>query len=195
MTILKNTDREAVIKSVLTDTFKPRFDAVTGMVQKILVAQLKKDHPRFVELMNDPVSVPYIARCGVDNLYMRANESNSKLASPVYGVSASLPEQRYHLDSSIFRPLSLSDTFAPQREFITDDKKVIDAYKSAWADYSAAREKLSSLLYGYGTREKFTADFPEFESHLPKITVKINPPAVIVKDVRKELSKLGIPQK
>ena len=59
----------------------------------------------------------------------------------------------------------------------------------------AACDKLYSLLYSYNVREKFAGDFPEFAKYLPALAVKAKLPAVIVRDVRAELSKFGIPQK
>ena len=80
-------------------------------------------------------------------------------------------------------------------EFKITERKMVKAYKSVWADYVAARDKLGALLNSYTMREKFAGDFPEFAKYLPPVPTKARLPAVIVKDVRAELSKLGIPQK
>jgi hypothetical protein len=50
MTTLKITDREEVLRRVLTEAFKPRFSALHKSAEDLLRKLLAKDHPRFEEV-------------------------------------------------------------------------------------------------------------------------------------------------
>lgn len=80
-------------------------------------------------------------------------------------------------------------------EVKVEDKTFSETYLSTWEDYSFAALKLSKLMMSYKTQEKFVEDFPEFDKYLPKKNMVSALPAIIVKDVRNELAKLGIPAK
>lgn len=199
MATLKNYDRDEVVRRVLTETFAPRFAAIQKQLQELLRAKLEKEHPQFVKLAKDQASRQYLATTNVRHIYFSDGDERYTAAAPVYGKLCDMPDNghRHYLDREYYSLIQDGDTTIPCifGDFFVADRKVLKAYRSAWEDYCAARQKLYSLLYSYNVREKFTADFPEFDKYLPPVTSKAKLPAVIVPTVRAELSKLGIPQK
>jgi hypothetical protein len=197
MTTLKKTDREEVLRAVLTETFKPRFEDIRRRVEIDLRAHLAKTHPKFVALFKDPEAAVYLATTYVSRVTMVVGDSKSTMRMPIYGCAASRPSSTYlHSgEREKYSNISARDVLTPitVSDFDVTDAKIIKAYADAWLDYTAAQEKLVAVLRSYTTAEKFVADFPEFEKFLPEPPVKAQPPAVIVKDVRRDLKKLGIP--
>lgn len=198
MASLKISDRDEVLRRVLTETFTPRFADIQKQLQTLLREKLAAEHPQFVKLAKDPETRKYLATTSARNIYFVEDENSHVAAAPVYGQCVEMPEhcRYYSIERERHTLIQDSDTVIPcnMGDFKVSDRKVLKAYRAAWADYVAAREKLSALLYSYATREKFVADFPEFAKYLPPVPVKVKLPVVIVKDVRRELSKLGVPQ-
>jgi hypothetical protein len=195
MTTLKITDREEVLRRVLTEAFKPRFGAIGGAADNLLRKLLAKDHPRFIELLADKTASAYLATSSSkEAMRLNAEGEKIKLAAPVYGVLGSEPTQHwYSCGEKLVRLCTESIVPCGMGDFVIADAKFLKTYSQAWADYEAAWYKLASVLASYKTREKLIADFPEFEVHLPELTVPAKLPAVIVKDVRRDLKKLGVP--
>ena len=123
-------------------------------------------------------------------------DKKNTMCRPVYGVNVEMSEGTRYLDRRMYRALSDGDTRVPceMSEYVFADDKLAKAYGKVWIDYSAAQRKMVALLNSYNTREKFIADFPEFEKYLPKLAEKAKLPVVQVSKVRAELSKLGVPQ-
>lgn len=197
MTTLKNSDREEALRRILETNFSARFAAINARLQELLREHLKKEHPHFIKLVSDANFRRYTTTQNVRNFYFKIDGENVRAAIPCYGKWAEMPAPRVYLDREKHTLMQDNDTAVPyfMSEYYADDAKLIKEYRATWADYTAAYEKLSALLWGYGTREKFTTDFPEFAKFLPPVVVKAKLPAVIVKDVRKDLRRLGIPQK
>jgi hypothetical protein len=198
MATLKISDRDEVLRRVLAETFTPRFGDIQKQMQAALRASLAAEHPQFVKLAKDPESRKYLATTNVRNFYFIDGEESHIAASPCYGKWVDMPAGGYrYLDRDSYSSITDGDTAVPcsMSEFKITDRKMVKVYKSVWADYVAARDKLRALLNSYTMREKFAGDFPEFAKYLPPVPTKARLPAVIVKDVRAELSKLGIPQK
>lgn len=197
MASLKISDRDEVLRRVLAETFTPRFADIQKQAQAALRANLADDHPQFVKLAKDPDTRKYLATTNVGKFYLIDGKEFIILAAPQYGRPVDIPSHGNHWPNrENHSTIGDSDTIAPASmgSFSIDDAKMLKAYRAVWADYVAARDKLSALLYSYATREKFVADFPEFAKYLPPVAVKAKLPVVIVKDVRRELSKLGVPQ-
>jgi hypothetical protein len=192
MTTLKITDREEVLRRVLTEAFKPRFGALHKSAEDLLRKLLAKDHPRFIELLVDKTASAYLAiSSSKEAMRLNADGKKVKLAAPVYGVLGSEPTDYRGFDGKL---RLVTDIIVPcgMGDFVIADAKFLKTYSQAWADYGAAWHKLASVLASYKTREKLVADFPEFEVHLPELTVPAKLPAVIVKDVRRDLKTLGV---
>ena len=197
MASLKNSDRDEVLRKVLEETFTPRFADILKQAQILLRANLAADHPQFVKLAKDPATRQYLATTNVGKFYFVDGKESVIFAGPQYGRFVDIPSHGNRWPArEEYKIFGDSDTAAPATmgSFSIDDAAMLKAYKAAWADYVAARSKLSALLYSYSVREKFIGDFPEFAKYLPPVTVKARLPVVIVKDVRRELSKLGVPQ-
>lgn len=197
MAALKNSDRDDVLRRVLTETFTPRFADIKKQAQVALRANLAAEHPQFVKLVKDVESLKYLAKTNVSRFYLIDGKESVLLASPQYGRYVDIPASGNRgSNREDHSTIGDDDTVVPQTmgHFSIDDAKMLKAYKAVWADYVAARGKLSALLYSYATREKFVVDFPEFAKYLPPVVTKAKLPVVIVKDVRRELSKLGVPQ-
>lgn len=196
MATLKNTDRDEVVRRALSDAFAHRFTAIQKQLQDLLRDKLQKEHPEFVKLAKNPDTRRYLATTTARNIYFVDGEETHIQRRPCMG---DVPEHSryYSVERERHTLIQDSDTVIPcnMGDFKVSDRKVLKEYRKAWADYVAACDKLYSLLYSYTVREKFAADFPEFAKYLPALTVKAKLPAVIVKDVRAELSKFGIPQK
>ena len=195
MATLKNTDREEVMRRALSDAFAPRFAAIRTRLQELLRQHLTADHSQFVKLAKDPETRRYLALQNVRNFYFVDGEQSHKAAAPKYGKWGELPTTGY-LDRECYESMQDSDTAVPyfMTEYKATDRKLLKEYTAAWRDYGAAFDKLRALLNSYTTREKFVADFPEFDKYLPPIVTKARLPAVVVPQVRAELSALGIPQ-
>lgn len=197
MASLKISDRDEVLRRILTETFTPRFADIQKQLQALLRETLAAEHPQFVKLAKDPESRKYLATTNVRNFNIKMDGETFTVAAPHYGAEVDMPgDGRRYFDRENHAAITDGDTLLPlvMSNYSTADKKVAKAYRTAWADYVAARDKLSALLYSYATQEKFVADFPEFAKYLPPVPVKARLPVVIVKDVRRELSKLGVPQ-
>jgi hypothetical protein len=193
MTTLKITDREEVLRRVLTEAFKPRFEALKKSAEDLLRKLLVRDHPRFIELLADKTAGNYLATShSKAAMRLNANGEKIKQAAPVYGVCGSEPTDYRGFDGKL---RLVTDVIVPcgMGDFVIADTTYLKTYSQAWSDYEAAWHKLASVLAAYKTREKLIADFPEFEVHLPELTVPAKLPAVIVKDVRRDLKKLGVP--
>jgi len=199
MATLKNADRDEVVRRALSDAFAHRFTAIQKQLQDLLRDKLQKEHPEFVKLAKNPDTRRYLATTNARNICFVDGEETHIAAAPVYGQRTDMPEhcRYYSVERERHTLIQDSDTVIPcnMGDFKVSDRKVLKEYRKAWVDYVAACDKLYALLYSYTVREKFAADFPEFAKYLPALTVKAKLPAVIVKDVRAELSKFGIPQK
>lgn len=200
MSTLKKSDREEVLRAVLTETFKPQFEDIARRLQIDLRAHLVKEHPRFLELLKDQQSVRYVATGYVRDFKVKVDDENTHtMKMPEFGLRASMPNGRYMTsgERSAYRSMSDPDTVTPSDFYQHDihDSKLIKAYVKLWESYVAAYDKLATILRSYTTQEKFVEDFHEFDKYLPEPTVKAHPPAVIVKTARAELRKLGIPSK
>lgn len=199
MATLKNTDRDEVARRALSDAFAPRFAAIQKDLQALLRDKLDKEHPEFVKLVKNPDTRKYLATTSACKIYFADGDDTHIAAAPVYGKRSEMPEHSgyYSVERERHTLIQDGDTVVPcaMGDFKVSDRKVLKAYRQAWADYVAACDKLYSLLYSYNVREKFAADFPELAKYLPALAVKAKLPTVIVKDVRAELSKFGIPQK
>lgn len=194
MTTLKITDRDKVLASTLKDAFEPRFAALLKSAEALLSAQVKNNDPRFVALLADPEVRPYLATGSSKRAYIEREKGRGiPMCRPVYGSCAEIPAD-YYVSTAQHVSFHL-DTIVPcsMRDFIMHDARVLANYAKAWSDYTAAYSKLSAVLNSYTQREKLIADFPEFEAHLPPLPVKVKLPAVIVKDVRRDLKKSGVP--
>ena len=197
MASIKISDRDEVLRRVLTETFTPRFAEIQKQLQTLLRETLAAEHPQFVKLVKDPDARQYLATTNVRNFNIKIDGKTFTVAAPNYGAACDMPgDGRRYLNRETHTSITDGDTLLPlvMSNYTTAEKKVAKAYRAAWADYVAARNKLSALLYSYATREKFVADFPEFAKYLPPVVTKVKLPVVIVKDVRRELSKLGVPQ-
>lgn len=196
MTVLKNSDRDEVIRRVLTEAFAPRFSAMQNEVRALIQKKVEKDHPEFAALVKSPIARQYLAETRVRDIYLESEGDAYAMAAPVYGRCSSMPTGRLHYgDREPYSAFSDGETAVPGMfgEFKVSDVAISEAYRKAWSDYAAAYLKVNSLLHSYAVREKFTADFPEFAKYLPGVTVRAKLPAVIVKNVREELYKFGIP--
>lgn len=197
MTALKNSDREEVLQGVLKDAFAGRFSDIQKRLSALLRKQLEKEHPEFVKLFANPDFRKYLATTTANGLYFHTGEKIIVAGRPAYGKPSSMPEGRYTNTSDMVVALRDGELIIPS-EMSTisfSDAKLIATYRKAWADYGAAYEKLRALLHSYNVRETFANDFPEFAKHLPPLVVKAKLPAVIPKDVRADLRKVGVPQK
>ena len=194
MAALKISDREEVMRRALTEAFAPRFKAVASDLENALRDRLVDEHPKFLALMKDQETRKYVASCGVGYIYLATDEGFIKTAEPKYGMLIDMPERNRYFDRDFLAPLKVQETQIPSvfGDVKITSKKILGKYKKAWSDYSTARSKISALLNSYTSREKFEADFPEFSKYLPPVAIKAVLPMVIVKDVRKELSALGI---
>jgi hypothetical protein len=194
MSALKITDREEVLRLVLKEAFEPRFDALLKRAESLLTKHLAKEHPRFVELFADTASRAYLAMSVNTRPYLK-NKDNSLacMCSPKYETYDEQPDCKYP-NTERYRHFAMSPTVpCSLATFVVEDAKLLAAYSQAWVDYSAAWTKLYAVLCSYSQREKLIADFPEFEAYLPELLVKAKLPSVIVKDVRRDLKKLGVP--
>lgn len=197
MTAFKNSERDEILRIVLTENFKPRFAEIELKLRQTLQSTLASLHPKFCELVNEPTTRPYVAVTSCRAFYFTIGEDMHRFVAPYYGKVQGAPLDRYVersadyfkiYDDSILTPISLTD-------LTISDKGLIKMYQKAWADYESASEKLKSLLQGYSTREGLKEAFPEFAKHLHALPVKSHPPVIIVKSVRAELAKVGIPKK
>lgn len=198
MANLKNADRDELLRRVLTETFEPRFADIKRQIQIELRARLAAEHPVFVKLTKDTNACQYLAIGNVRYFYVTDGTERYPIVFPKYGRAVGMPEGSHHrIDREKYSKVEDWDTLTPAdiSDFHTSDILLLKAYKNVWSDYESARDKLSLLLYSYTVREKFINDFPEFADYLPPTTTKARLPTVIVKDVRAEFSKLGIPQK
>lgn len=197
MTILKITDRAEILRIVLTKSFEPKFNKVRDKIQQKVKDALAKDHSVFCKLYADEEARKYLAVGRVRSVCFMLPGGRACSASPVFGKFADMPENNYNLDREYYSSLKPDDIYTPTalHELNITDKTLTQLYVKTWADYSAAERKLSALLNSYATREKLSVDFPEFAKHLPRCETKAKLPAIIVKDVRKELSALGVPAK
>ena len=194
MAALKISDREEVMRRALTEAFAPRFKAVASDLENALRDRLADEHPRFLAMMKDTETRKYVASCGVGFIYLATDDGFIKTAEPKYGMPIDMPGRNQYFDRDFLAPLKVQDTLIPSvfGDAKITNKKILAKYKKAWTDYSAARSKMSALLNSYTSREKFEVDFPEFSKYLPPVAIKAALPIVIVKDVRKELSALGV---
>ena len=194
MAALKISDREEVMRRALTEAFAPRFKAVASDLENALRDRLADEHPRFLAMMKDTETRKYVASCGVGYIYLATDDGFIKTAEPKYGMPIDMPGRNRYFDRDFLAPLRVQDTRIPSvfGDAKITNKKILANYKKAWTDYSAARSKMSALLNSYTSREKFEVDFPEFSKYLPPVAIKAALPVVIVKDVRKELSALGV---
>lgn len=199
MSTLKKSDREEVLRAVLTKTFKPQFEDIARRLQIDLRAHLVKEHPHFLQMLKSADDAPYLAIGSVRNFEVAVGENTHVMRRPVYGVRAEIPNGNYMTssDRANYIVLSVSDVITPVNLHCHKirDVRLIKAYVKLWESYVEAYDKLMTILRSYTTQEKFVADFPEFDKYLPEPTVKAHPPAVIVKSARAELRKLGIPAK
>lgn len=197
MTILKNSDRAEVLRRVTEAAFAPRFAAVAERIGGIYRARLAAEHPRFLELMADEGSRQYVSVVSAPSPRYLHEGSRRALCSPrvsAYGKLLPTPTRSYP-ERDEYAPLKPDDVVVPTTTDFAEitDPDVIADYLTVWGDYRSAVERLSALLYSYSTRERFVAEFPEYERFLPPVEEKAKLPAVIVADVRAGLSALGIP--
>lgn len=196
MTILKNTDRAEILRIVLTKSFEPRFNEVLAAIKQAVKDKMVKDHPNFHKAYADEAVRPYLATSQAGSTFF-PELNQARAARPVFGKSSRMPTDYYHLDRERYKMLYDADTIVPNamHEIRIEDDATTALYAKAWADYESAYDTLAALLNSYSTQEKLDVDFPEFAKHLPTPAAKMKLPAVIVKDVRKALSKLGVPAK
>lgn len=197
MTILKNSDRDEIVRRILVETFYPRFSALLEQVRVFVQAKVEREHPDFVACVKNPALRPYLAITRASRIYLLDGDDAYLMASPVYGRRVDMPATRVYFGSQRENYCAFKDdeTAIPCNfgDVKISEGEIPKAYRAAWADYSAAYDKLYALLRSYNAREKFATDFPEFAKYLPGITVKSKLPVVITKDVRAQLSRLGIP--
>jgi hypothetical protein len=190
MATLKITDRDEVLRRVLTEVFTPRFAEVKKLLQLELRAHLAAEHQVFNKLIADSKSRPYLAITRVKEFYC----NDSRMRTPKYGKCYRMPDSNsYYTDREIHEDITDADTPTPATMYAFKLTKPMAEYQTAWTDYLEGRKTLSALLNSYTTREKLTADFPEYAKYLPPIEVREKLPMVIVGDVRAKLTSLGIP--
>lgn len=197
MATLKIADREEVIERALTDAFAPRFRAIANKLQEALRKRLTAEHPKFLALIADPETKPYVAVCGVGRIYLVGDTDEEKLraVAPQYGRRVAMLTRLGYYKGEDYSALQAEDTVLPPHfgDVVIANKNILRAYRKAWTDYSAACDKLYALLNSYTVREKFAADFPEFAKYLPPIEKKAALPMIVIPDVRKALSAVGVP--
>jgi hypothetical protein len=199
MTTLKISDRTEILRIVLTKAFEPKFNTIRDRIKAQVQAQLVKDHPHFCALLARPESAQYLAVGKIRNVLFTVDGVLVSAGKPRFGLVCSLPMSRYYYTNSDapYSSISDDDTVVPScwRELTVNDKRLTALYIKTWADYSAAQSKLWSLLNSYTSQEKLAVDFPEYARFAEKPESKVKLPVVIVKDVREELAKLGVPAK
>ena len=191
---LKKADRELVLRKVLTEAFEGRFNALRDEMHAQIAADVAAAHPRFVELYSDVASKPYIA---YQHLHTTALPDGRIAYRPCYGRRVEEPNTRiWYGSADDASAINLSaKTYLPAPANYSaklTDEAVQAKYNKAWADYTAAYDKVSAVLNSYTTREKLAEDFPDFAKHIP-LAQKIALPSVIVSDVLADLAAVGVP--
>lgn len=195
---ITNKQREEFIESALREAFAPRFAEIEAEALEVAKAQLKGQHPKFLELAADPEARQYLAIA--DGVYLTAQgeEGRYNLRKPSnyekfecreYASRRHYVENlsclQAHLDRPAYRPFEL---VLPE--------ELVAEYHQVWADLKEAKETLTSTIYTYTTHEKFRVDFPQLAQHLPPPPLKAcTSVAVPVEDVLLKLAKVGIPPK
>lgn len=186
---LRIADRNQVMERVLRDTFKPQFNEIAKSISELLRQHLNQYHPKFVAAYSDAETRPYLAMRTIWDI-----KFNSQLAvTPVYGVECEILDHHRYFTQDKYDKIK-SDILVPSDmdDFRINNLALFTKYQLVWSRYTEAQKKLSSMLYSYRSRDKFTKDFPEFAKFLPPARQKIGLPMVVVGDVRKELCDLGI---
>lgn len=195
MATLKISDRQHMLRLVLTAAFEPRFNDIQAQFESYVKNHVAKEHPVFVRLYADPDSRAHLASGRVSNIRI-PSAGGCAAYRPVWGIRAAMPSgQNYYRDRDTYRKMSIQETPSPAsvHEIMVTNEGVEKSYVSAWEDYLKAHEALSALFNSYVTREKLSADFPEYAKYLPAIETKKKLPTVVVASVRAELAGLGVP--
>lgn len=90
MAILKLADRREILRRVLEESFKPRFDNIVKQLELIAKELVSKNHPIFLKLISDPDSSKYTAVTRIAKFSLIDTDENTSWAmvSPVYGKVA-----------------------------------------------------------------------------------------------------------
>lgn len=195
---ITNKQRAEFIGSALREAFAPRFAEIEAKALDIAKAQLKEQHPKFLELASDPETRQYLAVADDIALTARGEEGRYNLRKPTNyekvecrdymsrrSYVENLDSLRVHVDRPAYQLF----------EFVLPEALVAE-YHQVWADLKEAKETLTSTIYAYTTHEKFRADFPQLGKHLPHPPLKAcTSVSVPVEDVLLKLAKVGIPPK
>lgn len=197
MTTINKEDRRAVKHAVLSAAFEPRFNAVQAIMRAHLLIHVESEHPQFVRLYKAKENRPYLQVARSSRFTVPSKTRTVIACRPRnYGEASEAARHSYvtsdeNLSTLVAEDIAIPGSFG--REFSISDANVIAEYDAVWKDLQAAYYTLSQLLASYKVREKFEKDFPELAKHLPEARQVSRMPAVIVKDVRADLAKFGIP--
>lgn len=195
---ITNKQRSEFIESALREAFAPRFAEIEVKALEVAKAQLKGQHPKFLELASDPETRQYLAIADGIALTAQGEEGRYNLRKPSNYEKVECREytsrRRYvenlnllqaHLDRPAYKPFEL---VLPE--------ELVAEYLQVWADLKEAKETLTSTIYTYTTHEKFRVDFPQLARHLPHPPLKACTAVTVpVEDVLLKLAKVGIPPK
>ncbi len=199
MTHLKNTDRHYFINRVLHDAFDPRFLDLNKEIRANLTASIKTSHPVFFDLLAKEEMRKYVATTRLRKYYFYSSQRdmNCQMIKPVdyskefdYQTHFQSHQPSRNLqnigDVDQIMPALAGDAFQPE-------PALIQKYLTIHEDLAAAKQKVTSLINSYRSREKFEKDFPDLAAFLPAVPVKIAMPAIIIADVMADLAAVGIP--
>lgn len=196
MTRLNKIDREEIIKQILKNSFEKKWDNLCNKIFEQYKVQLVEEHPKFIELRDNPEIKSYLNLYYNDRLYLLDKDNKEYILSkPIWGDWAELIEPGKSLYGLEGQKLIREPTQQVPYSFTTvkiQDIKLLTQYKHLWKCYVEARILLISTLRAYQTREKLVNDFPKFEKYLPEIESKVTSIALIPKDIEDKLNNLNI---
>lgn len=189
---LKNSDRQLIIESVLTASFKPRFGAVVAALREAVKAQIVSENPVFFKLMKTASQVPYLKRATLNTAYFRGINGPCRFALPLYGKDLSTTEGVLVTSSQgrEYLNLGIEDMPVLDESVYLGECTALELYALVWDDYANALETLKATLARYYSVEDLKADFPEWAALVPMAAqpaATVDPSAV-----RETLAGLGV---
>lgn len=202
MTTLTKAVRDETIRSIMRESYAPRFADLMGRITAHVGAEVRAEHPLFYEMLKDEGRRPYLAV--QQGLKVSVQEEREGKRVAIYGVrfptffgtpefSALHREQWYKVDYTENIKTGLSHPELHSLVVLDKAHPLAAEYDALWATFEQAWNTVTSTLYSYNVRERFEADFPELAKHLPAQPVKTKALAVPVADIRAKLAAAGIP--